>query len=247
MKRVFLYLISLLIVIVVAVVVIVMVLLKGEGVVEPVISEKSSVYGETGSSIPTVGVTLFFHDPEEDFLIPEKRNIFSMPFLTDRARQLVVELMRGPGMGGVSTIPPGTTLHELYVLKDGTVCIDLSREFEENADGGSSSQLLQIYSVVNSLTYNFPEIKGVRIFIEGEQKTSFGGHIYSAGVFREKLSLVKFPESMLPPETGEVETFQNGELQEGSLPVGESPEDTSTEDREDAESLEKDEEPEPVP
>ena len=157
--------------------------------------------------LQTVSVTLFFHDPAEECLIPEKRNIYATNLVSDRAKQIIIELMRGAAHGGVSTVPDDVSLRELYILEDGTTYVDFSREFESNAEGGSSSQLMQNYSVVNSLTYNFQEIKKVAIMIEGIQKESFGGHIYTGGFFQEKLSIVKFPESKFPSEE-EIETLQ---------------------------------------
>ncbi len=160
------------------------------------------------SLLETISVTLFFHDPQEEFLIPEKRNIYATNVLSDRAKQIIIELMRGAAIGGLSTIPEDVTLREIYILEDGAALVDFSREFEINADGGSSAQLMQIYSVVNSLTFNFQEIEKVAILIEGMQKESFGGHIYLGGFFREKIAVVKFPRSETPPEEQEIEARQ---------------------------------------
>ncbi len=201
MKKVLLYLIPILIVLTVAVVAIVLVMKQGERQDEEIkqqIEKSRSI--ETESVLPTTEVVLFFHDPDDEFLIPEKRNIYATPLLSDRAKQVVIELIRGPAPGGAATIPQETTLNELYILENGTACVDLGENFEKDAEGGSASQLSQIYSLVNSLTYNFPEIQNVRILINGEQRRSFGGHIASGGIFREKLSMVKFPESELPEE-----------------------------------------------
>ncbi len=206
MRKVLLYLIPILIVLTVAVVVIVMVVKQGgrqDEEVKQQIEKSRSL--ETESVFPTIEIVLFFHDPDDEFLIPEKRNIYATPLLSDRAKQVIIELIRGPAPGGAATIPPETILNELYILENGTACVDLSEEFEKDAEGGSASQLAQIYSLVNSLTYNFPEIKNVRILVDGEQKRSFGGHVASGGVFREKLSIVKFPESELSDEKQEEE------------------------------------------
>lgn len=167
---------------------------------------KQEVQQET--LLETIPVTLFFHDPEEELLIPETRNIYATNVLSDRAKQIIMELMRGAAMGGLSTIPQEVTLREIYILEDGTTFVDFSREFEAHAGGGSSSQLMQIYSVVNSLTFNFEEIDKVAILIEGKQKDSFGGHIYSGGFFREKLAVVKFSESEPSPEEKEITAKQ---------------------------------------
>ena len=224
MKRILLYTIPLLVVLGVAIVVIFMVVKKGELPHGEGAGTEPQGSAEPQSAFPTEKVTLFFHDPDEEFLIPEKRNIYATPLLSDRAKQAIVELMRGPATGGVATIPEGASLNELYILENGIACIDLSKEFEADADGGSSSQLAQLYSIVNSLTYNFPEIKGVKFIIDGEEKKEFGGHLHSGGIFREKLALVKFPDAGLPPESeeqGAAPQDEGAEMQPGS--EGEQP------------------------
>jgi spore germination protein GerM len=204
MKKVsFIYILPLLLLLIIAITVMVIMYSRQDQPrksVEEVI--KKEVQQE--SLLETIPVTLFFHDPDEEFLIPEKRNIYATNVLSDRAKQIIMELMRGAAMGGLATIPEDVTLREIYILEDGTAFVDFSREFENHAEGGSSNQLMQIYSVVNSLTFNFQEIEKVGILIEGMQKDSFGGHIYSGGFFREKLAVVKFSGLESSPKEEEI-------------------------------------------
>ena len=43
--------------------------------------------------------------------------------------------------------------------------------------GGSTGEILTIYSIVDTLTLNFPEIKDVQILVEGRKKDTIAGHI----------------------------------------------------------------------
>ena len=43
--------------------------------------------------------------------------------------------------------------------------------------GGSEAELITVYSVVNSLTVNFPAIKRVQILVEDKPRPTLWGHV----------------------------------------------------------------------
>jgi hypothetical protein len=55
--------------------------------------------------------------------------------------------------------------------------VNLSKEAAQGAAGGSESELITVYSVVNSLTVNFPAIKRVQILIEDKPAPTLWGHV----------------------------------------------------------------------
>jgi len=120
-----------------------------------------------------VEVNLYFSDSQAMYLVPEKRKISQAPSL---ARQAVIELIKGPESSDLyPTIPEGTKINEVYIADD-IVYIDLSEEIFENHPGGSSGELMTVYSIVNTLTEISP-IKGVQILVGGNEKNSLVGHI----------------------------------------------------------------------
>jgi len=148
--------------------------------------------------VPTeemVEVNLYFSDSQAMYLVPEKRKISQTPSLARQAeamylvpekrkisqtpslaRQAVVELIKGPENSDLyPTIPEGTQINEVYIADD-IVYIDLSEEIFKNHPGGSSGELMTVYSIVNTLT-EIPPIKGVQILVEGNEKKSLAGHI----------------------------------------------------------------------
>ena len=136
--------------------------------------------------VPTeemVEVNLYFSDSQAMYLVPEKRKISQTPSL---ARQAVVELIKGPENSELyPTIPEGTQVNEVYIVDD-IVYIDLSEEIFKNHPGGSSGELMTIYSIVNTLT-EIPPIKGVQILVGGNEKNSLVGHIdISMPLLRDK-------------------------------------------------------------
>jgi germination protein M len=121
----------------------------------------------------TVEVNLYFSDSQAMYLVPEKRKISQVPSLT---RQAVIELIKGPENSDFyPTIPEGTQVNEVYIVDD-IVYIDLSEEIFKNHPGGSSGELMTVYSIVNTLT-EIPPIKGVQILVEGNEMESLVGHV----------------------------------------------------------------------
>lgn len=75
-----------------------------------------------------------------------------------------------------SPMPEGTIVRGLSI-KDGIAFVDLSREVITNHPGGSTGEIMTIYSIVDSVTLNFPEIKKVQILVEGKREKTLKGHI----------------------------------------------------------------------
>jgi germination protein M len=122
-----------------------------------------------------IEVNLYFSDSQAMYLVSEKRKIPQTTSLA-MAKEVVVELIKGPASSGLySTIPEGTRVNEVYIADD-IVYVDLSEEVFKNHPGGSSGELMTVYSIVNSLTEISP-IKGVQILVEGNERNSLVGHV----------------------------------------------------------------------
>jgi germination protein M len=122
-----------------------------------------------------IEVNLYFSDSQAMYLVSEKRKIPQTTSLA-MAKQVVVELIKGPTSSDLySTIPEGTRVNEVYIADD-IVYVDLSEEVFKNHPGGSSGELMTVYSIVNSLTEISP-IKGVQILVEGNERNSLVGHV----------------------------------------------------------------------
>lgn len=85
-----------------------------------------------------------------------------------RIRYAMQELLRGPASDFLMrTIPEPVVLRAAYLLGD-TAVVDLSSDLINNPLGGPSAELLCIYSIVNTVTENAPEVRRVRILVEGQ-------------------------------------------------------------------------------
>jgi hypothetical protein len=77
----------------------------------------------------------------------------------------------------VSAIPAGATLRALFVTAAGEAYVDFSPEFAAAHPGGSTSELLTIYTIVNALTTNLPVITSVQLLVNGKEVDTLAGHV----------------------------------------------------------------------
>ena len=144
---------------------------------------------KTGGSLPGIAVnapasapqgsweaSIFFGDPDTDFLIPEKRTL-SWDRDPYKRRLLMTELLRGPTGAAVRTTPSATVLRSVSIMSDGLANADFSAQLASEHPGGSSSELLTVYSIVNTLVFNIEDIKRVQILIEGQTIDTIAGHM----------------------------------------------------------------------
>jgi spore germination protein GerM len=176
----------------VALIVLIIVFFRGEGQekIRPAAalspSEKAAVREQPGE---IKFVTLFFLSEEDGLFHREQRRIAAGPSVIQEAEEVVRDLIGGSEKGFISCLPPETRLRQLFITKDGTAYVDFSKELTEKLSPGSSTELAAVYSVVNSLTYNFAQIKKVFILIEGGEKETLGGHVSLSRAFAPFYSL----------------------------------------------------------
>lgn len=119
-------------------------------------------------------ITIYFPDANGEKLIPVQRQID--PSIKDKYAAAVQALIDGPASDaeGIYIMPKGTKLLGVTV-QDGTATVDFSREFGKGFAGGSTSEIMLIGSIVDTLT-QFDEIKTVRFTVEGKPIDSLSGH-----------------------------------------------------------------------
>lgn len=148
-----------------------------EGSGEPAGEGDLSQAPEGSSTLPgaTTTVTLYFADPSGQYLVPVSRDI---PRVEGIARATLQELILGPESGSdlLPTIPAGTTLRDINIRPDGLAIVDFSKELVTNHKGGTSGEMLTVYSIVNTLT-QFPTVKKVQLLVEGKYQQTLAGHL----------------------------------------------------------------------
>ncbi len=130
-------------------------------------------FSETAADFP---VYLYFADNSNQYLLGEERSGLASDDPVVFSRQIIDALIRGPFSGLVPTIPPATEIRAIYV-DDKTAYVDLTREIAVSHPGGVFSELMTIYSIVNTLVLNVDGVDQVKILIAGQETETLSGHI----------------------------------------------------------------------
>ena len=137
----------------------------------------------------TKTINLYFPNQEELVLKAEKREI-AKGDLTKEIQESVEGLIKGPQWNLTTAIPDGTRLLGIEV-REGVAFLNFSKEISERHPGGSSAELQTIYSIVNTVTLNFPDIKKVQLLIEGKKVNTLAGHIDISFPLSQDKDLIK--------------------------------------------------------
>lgn len=125
---------------------------------------------------------LYFAAPTnlQDGLATEQRSVVlrsDKASTEELARTLLEELIAGPGEKSVLTpvLPKGTKIREVTV-RDGLATVDLDGALLETYWGGSRSEELTVYSIVNTLC-SLDGIDRVQLAVDGRSDVSIAGHM----------------------------------------------------------------------
>jgi len=136
-------------------------------------------------------VVLYFSDSEGEYLVGEKREISRKNEVKEEAKEAILELIKGPKGKLISTLPPRTKLLTLQISDEGLAKVNFSPALSKDHPGGSSGEVMTIYSIVNSLCLNFPQIKRVQILIDGKPAETITGHLSLKQPISPKPDLIK--------------------------------------------------------
>lgn len=82
--------------------------------------------------------------------------------------EVIYELLNGPVGDFSEALPDGTVVNSVQIQGD-TAVIDLGRSFVDALVPGSSAEVMAVYSLVDTVAANFPQLSKVKITVEGGQ------------------------------------------------------------------------------
>lgn len=148
---------------------------------QPVLTGK--VYPElTFPPVSPGTVCLYFATPNnEDLeLKPEVREAsdFEAWRQAEKGKMILEELLKGPGEGSalLPCLPTGEWIRS-FRLAGETAVVDVDATVGEIINGGGASELMALYSLVNTLAVNL-NLKEVSILVNGEKNATIGGHFF---------------------------------------------------------------------
>jgi Sporulation and spore germination len=152
------------------------------------------------SAGPTQSVTLYFPSYAEGKLRGEARPLALAPDPPDRVRQIVLALIEGPKQGAGSALSASAEVRGVFLTADGTVYLDLSNAATSDFNPGIESETLAVYSVVDSLAANLPEVKKVQFLVQGQEVDTLDGHADLTEPFAPDTSWIASPSGGEPGE-----------------------------------------------
>lgn len=127
--------------------------------------------------VPRITATLFYGTEDGLALAPVRREVPLAEGTVPQAREILNAQFQAAPAPYVSVIPAGTTLRAFYSTERGDAFVDLSSEIAVRHAGGSSTELLTVYAIVNAVTANLPAVQRVQILIEGREVDTLAGHV----------------------------------------------------------------------
>jgi spore germination protein GerM len=120
---------------------------------------------------------LFYVAEDGTHLVPIEQEVVYGEGTIEQAKRIIEAQVAPAKEPLVSAIPPGTKLQAIFVTEKGEAFVDLSSELRSNHPGGTTSEILTTYTLVNALTLNLPAITGVQILIDGKEVETLAGHL----------------------------------------------------------------------
>jgi len=120
----------------------------------------------------------------------ERRELQVTEAPKDRIRKVLEALLAGPAAppaaalpgaspaGLVRPFPPEVKLGSVELSADGTAFVDLRwADREDPPESGSTEEIQRVYSLVDSLALNVPQVNRVVLLWNGTQRITFSGHL----------------------------------------------------------------------
>lgn len=101
-----------------------------------------------------------------------KRIVLKSPKETDKLALLLIEKLKEE-----KVVPSGTEILHFALDDDGVIYLDLSPHLLEGVD--ESSELVVVYSIVNTFIANIKNARKVQLLVDGEPLYTISGLIYT--------------------------------------------------------------------
>ena len=157
----------------------------------PEATAHSSVAALTVEKTRLQRVHLYFSGPDHTFLMAEPRDLPGSGDPSELGKNIVQALIDGPRGKGVRTLPASTTVRDVFITDEGTAYVDFSEKVTEDHPGGIQTEVVSIYSVVNSLILNLEGISAVKLLIGGQEADTLAGHVDLRFPYKADILLVK--------------------------------------------------------
>jgi len=143
-------------------------------------------------------VILYFGAADGTHLVAEQRELQGCRDDQACLRATLDALLGGPAGEGAPILPEQAELRSITLGDQGLATVNFSSDLLAGHPGGSMSELLTVYGVVDTLAVNFPYLRQVRFLVEGEPLATLKGHVDLRQPLVPDFSLTRPPADGLP-------------------------------------------------
>ena len=128
--------------------------------------------------VPKIKATLYFASEDGLHLVPTEREVPLAEGPVAQARSILeAQLSVEPQAPLLSTIPKGAALRGIFVSERNEVFVDLDPGIQAASHGGTMSEMMTVYTIVNAILTNLPNLQEVQILINGQETDTLAGHV----------------------------------------------------------------------
>ena len=161
----------------------------GPAAVDPVVTTTPQT---TAPAVPKIKATLYFASEDGVHLVPSEREVPLAEGVVAQARSILeAQLSAEPQAPLVSTIPKGAALRGIFVSDRNEVFVDLDPAIRTAHPGGTMRELMTVYTIVNAVLTNLPDLQEVQILIGGQEADTLAGHVDLRRPLRKDSSLIQ--------------------------------------------------------
>jgi hypothetical protein len=124
-----------------------------------------------------ITATLYYGSSDGRALVSVRRDVPAATSVVDQGRQILNVQFQDAPQPYVQVVPKGTKLRAFYVTDRGDAFVDLSGDVVSAHPGGSLTELLTVYAIVNAVTSNLPAVQRVQLLVEGKEVDTIAGHV----------------------------------------------------------------------
>ena len=143
------------------------------------------------SDLAHITATLYYGSSDARALVPVRRDVPAATSVVEQGRQILAVQFQDAPQPYVQVVPKGTKLRAFYVTERGDAFVDLSGDVVSAHPGGSLTELLTVYAVVNAITTNLPAVQRVQLLVEGQEVDTIAGHVDVRRPLERDLTLVR--------------------------------------------------------
>jgi hypothetical protein len=129
-------------------------------------------------AVPKIKATLYFASEDGLHLVATEREVPLAEGAVAQARSILESQLSAEAPAPlVTTIPKGSALRGIFVSERNEVFVDLDPAIRTAHPGGALQELMTVYTIVNAVLTNLPNLQEVQILIGGQEADTLAGHV----------------------------------------------------------------------